>query len=499
MPAPRGFDPRVGDSLTLFGENFAMQSHPAAPAIRYAAEGSRATVYQMANTENGGLYALKVFNHRFLDPSLIEVQKRLAPLKDIPGLSAARRRVVLPSEPAAMQYPALQYAMLMPWIQGKTWFDLLDAGREENKSLPLDAAVQLCEQFLGILRELERRGAAHTDIAPGNVVVDVINARVELLDLEEIYLPGSPPPSVTIIGSAGYRHRAAAASGGCWCEEGDRYAGAVLAAEILVLSNPAVARLATDQGYFGETCDSDLGRQRYAEAEPWLRTVAPEFLEAFRRSWNAPSLPECPPLWTLHNALLKRRAAPMARAAVVAQEPRLPRRDERAMPTPLPEAKAPIPRIEPHFPAVAWVAAVVTLMALLAGLYVNSGGFLGDLAVPAPQGGIESPPVAGVKPASLESFQTTFVGSREIQPGVRETLVLEIREIAAPAGKGSFIYTLNAGGVRTDNEGTVSLAEERIDLPDLGAGRLFLDREGRPSLSGLDSSPAGSWMLQGVP
>jgi hypothetical protein len=479
------FDPGIGEPLSLFGETFTFQPHPAAPAIRYSAEASRATVYQVASIKSGELFALKVFRQRFRDPGLVEVQKRLERLGSLPGLSAARRRVVLPSEPAASDFPELQFAMLMPWIQGTTWFDLLIAARDRGYHLPLREAIRLCEQFLLIVRELEQRKAAHADISPGNVVVDAARFQIELLDLEELYLPGVQPPVAPILGSTGYRHPSAAASGGAWREEGDRYASAVMAAEILVLANPALARLAADEGYFAEDRDSDLGRDRFARAEPWLHKVAPEFLEVFRQSWTAPSLAECPPLWKLHSALLKAPVPleePVRAAAPAASES-----SKRA-----PARSYPRPR---RSPASAWMAAALAMIVLvLTGLYTWSPT---PPAIPDPpvvEGA--SPPAWSGDPASWNRFVTTFVGSREVEPGRYETLVLEIREIRATEGLGTFLYTLNAGGVRFENEGTLSFPEGWIELPDLGAGRFSLDGRG-PALEGLPES--GSWSLKGVP
>jgi hypothetical protein len=300
----RRFDPRPGDSVILFGEHFEVQAHPSARTIRYAAEGRRAIVYQVAKTNSRGreLLALKVFFQAYRSPDLETTTRRLWSLGNLQGMRAARRRIVLPSEPAVAEHPDLAYAMLMPWIQGKTWFDLLVAARARGDHLEPQRAVRLCERFLRVLRGLEEKSLAHTDIAPGNVAI-VDGSGIELLDLEDIYTPDSPLPRHGSGGSVGYRHQGSNPGKAVWCKEADRYAGAILAAEMLALADPNLARLATDEGFFGENCRSAQGREKFAKAEACLHKLAPRFLEVFRRSWTAPNLTECPALAELHNSI----------------------------------------------------------------------------------------------------------------------------------------------------------------------------------------------------
>ncbi|MEA2559828.1 MAG: hypothetical protein QOH06_1332 [Acidobacteriota bacterium] len=304
MAKARRFDPRPGDSVILFGEHFEVQAHPSARTIRYAAEGRRAIVYQVAKTNSGGreLLALKVFFQAYRSTDLETTARRLWSLGNLEGMRAARRRIVLPSEPAVAEHPDLAYAMLMPWIQGKTWFDLLVTARTRGDHLEPQRAVRLCERFLRVLRGLEEKSLAHTDIAPGNVAI-VDSSGIELLDLEDIYTPDSPLPQHGSGGSVGYRHQGSKSSKAVWCKEADRYAGAILAAEMLALADPNLARLATDEGFFGENCRSAQGREKFAKAEVYLHRMAPKFLEVFRRSWTARNLAECPALAELHNTI----------------------------------------------------------------------------------------------------------------------------------------------------------------------------------------------------
>ncbi|MDP9120233.1 MAG: hypothetical protein M3O15_02525, partial [Acidobacteriota bacterium] len=287
----------------LFGETFTIEGHPQAPHIPYSSEGQRAFVYQLSSVTTREPYALKIWKRRFRDPRLEPGARQLSRLAAMPGMRAAERRVVLPSEPAVRDVPDLELAMLMPWLLGKTWYDLLIAAKEGARFEEI-VAVHMCTRFLFVMAGLERAGIAHTDISPGNVMLDIRKLDVELLDLEDLYLSNAALPAHVTSGSKGYRHADCPGDQGTWRREGDRYSAAVLAAEVLVLANEGLARLSTDEGFFGGHFQTATGRERYGQAQPWLRRIAPEFAPVFARSWTAESLEACPSLFELYAAIL---------------------------------------------------------------------------------------------------------------------------------------------------------------------------------------------------
>ena len=269
----------------------------------HSSEGSRATVYGLSSAKDGKLYALKLLRRRYRGAHLVASNERLRPLHDLPGLAAATRRVVPEAEPAALRCPDLAYSILIPWLAGSTWFDLLNEAKAGTWKLNRGVAIELCHRFLSMMAGLEARGAAHTDISPGNVMIDFRTQEVALLDLEDMYLPGARRPIDPSPGAAGYRHVSMTNGANLWHAAGDRYAAAVLAAEILILAEPHLSRLATEQGFFTDHQGTEVGRHRYALAEPWLHLVAPGFLETFRQSWHESKLEGCPTLVQLRAAL----------------------------------------------------------------------------------------------------------------------------------------------------------------------------------------------------
>jgi hypothetical protein len=167
------------------------------------------------------------------------------------------------------------------------------------------------------MKGLEAVGVAHSDIAPGNVMVKVEDGDVQLLDLEDLCTPDSVAPKDRITGQTGYIHPSAhldeqsgSASFTTWCREGDRYATAVLATEMLVLSQPQLAANASDTGFFGGDRTSSLAAKRCADALPFLRSVCPAFADLFEKAWTSETLAACPTVAELRDGIPRRQSAP---------------------------------------------------------------------------------------------------------------------------------------------------------------------------------------------
>src|SRR5437764_2092685 len=237
------FAPHPGTVIELLGVRYSFVSHPGSARTTYSVEASRATVYQIVD-DNGACYALKVFKHRFRLPTLIETTERLCSLRDLPGLAAAQRSIII--DPAS-DLAELQYALIIPWVTGTTWSDILIAARG-GKLLTLAEAARLCDRFLEVIEGLQSLALAHTDISAANVILDQSRHSVQLVDLEDMFQPGAEPPSAPSRGSRGYQHWSGAT---CWHRDGDRYAAAVLAAEILLATQTEAAAAASDENLFG--------------------------------------------------------------------------------------------------------------------------------------------------------------------------------------------------------------------------------------------------------
>lgn len=306
--------PEPGDVIEVEGRRYHFAAHPGAPRMAFALEASRATVYQM-RAADGSCHALKVFKPRFRSPALVEGTRHLSLLRSLPGLRAAERWIV--TRPPR-EYPDLQYAVFIPWIHGSTWADLLMTGRQ-GATLGLDDAVQLADRFLSIIETLQARGIAHADLSPANVVLDLRALDVQLVDLEDIYTPAAAEPLVPSRGSRGYQHPSGET---CWSADGDRYAAAVLAAEILLSIDAQAMQFATDEYCFGPNRQDQQTRTEFLRQR--LRLVYGAFARSFDRAWESATLADCPSASELRLALLPLRRQFEAGIRWVAREQPVP-------------------------------------------------------------------------------------------------------------------------------------------------------------------------------
>jgi hypothetical protein len=294
--------PNVHDELIINGERYRIAEHPAAPRIPYGQEGRAGIVYCLETLTPspspaqppgvGVRAALKVFKHRFRMPYLVSQAEKLAAFADLPGLQAARRRVLtrVQNPDLLQQHPDLIYAVLMPWIEGPTWLEVL----LEKRPLSPQQALHMARGLAQVLEVLELRGLAHCDLSAPNVMLPLLagGTGVELVDLEGLYAPGMPQPQELSSGSAGYAHRQA--TGGLWGPEADRFAGAVLLAEMLGWCDPQVVQAAWGESYFDpQEMQQETPRYRTlveALERRWGSNVA----RLFERAWRSDSLLDCP-------------------------------------------------------------------------------------------------------------------------------------------------------------------------------------------------------------
>jgi DNA-binding beta-propeller fold protein YncE len=283
--------PRAGDTLLIGGRRYTFSAHPGAPRVAFGQEGRSAVVYQLVD-DGGGRHALKVFRQQYRVPRIAEGAQRLRPFSTLPGMAVCERTVLTTeSERGLLEaHPELLFAVQMPWADGRTWHDLL-LSRE-----PLDApqSLRLATALVEVLAGLEERGLAHCDLSGPNVVFDIPTGSATLVDVEDLYGPSAPRPEQLPAGSDGYAHCTGPA--GVWGPEADRFAAAVLLAEILGWSNERVRRHAVGERYFARDelqRDSDrLVVLVQALASDWSGDIA----SAFQRAWRSASLVQCPAL-----------------------------------------------------------------------------------------------------------------------------------------------------------------------------------------------------------
>jgi len=312
------FRPSVNTILAIQGVNFRFVEHPAAPGIPYGQTGRRGKVFCIQN-EAGQFFALKMFFHEFRSQQVERSAVNLSRFAQLPGLSVCARTVLTPQSDAALiqQNPDLLYSVLMPWVVGKTWYEVIF----ERLAFTPRQSYTFAHEFVRALAALEQGGAAHCDISSGNVMLPGLLGKqppVALVDVEEMFAPGFEQPAKLPAGTPGYNHKTASA--GLWSREADRFAGAVLLAELLGWCDPFVRQSALGgavqpgEQYF-DPAEVQQPCQRYDALFQSLKNNWGENLaDLFRRAWQSDTLPDCPPFaeWQAAIAPLQQHASQLA-------------------------------------------------------------------------------------------------------------------------------------------------------------------------------------------
>lgn len=303
------FRPFPGMLLHIGSANFAFMPHPMLPQDKQAVfvlEGGEALIYQMRHVESEDLYALKVFKPAFRGAHIARINDFLMRQSDLPGLALNYRGCFTKgSHPELIRaFPELEYAIVMPWLVNLTWAGLI-LNRKASAAYSFNEARDLALATATVLWNIESHKLTHTDIAGGNVMLAPDRKQIRLIDIENMYVPFMPPPTKCSQGSPGYQHRHLGRRGQ-WCPEGDRFAGAVLLAEMLTWWEPRVRAYAHDRAE-SLFCSEELqvvGTPCWQAVRDVLHSISPNLLALFDQAWTSTSLTECPDLSTWAIALL---------------------------------------------------------------------------------------------------------------------------------------------------------------------------------------------------
>jgi len=294
------FQPQVDQGLVIGNVTYHIAEHPAAPAMPYGQEGRQAIVYQLVAQDGAG-QALKVFKPRYRLPALAGLADRIAPFAALPGLQVCRRTVLTPQRHAALlrQHPDLTYAVLMPWVEGPTWMEVL----LQRQPLPPEQSLLLARSLAEILATMEQNGLAHCDLSGPNLLLPGLlpspaqgerlggEGGVALVDIEQLYGPDLRRPELLPGGSPGYAHKTA--PDGLWGSTADRFAGAVLLGEMVGWCDERVREASWGENYF-----DPQEMQRESERFQTLVGVleqrwGTEVAGLFERAWRSEVLADC--------------------------------------------------------------------------------------------------------------------------------------------------------------------------------------------------------------
>ena len=261
------------------------------PSFAFGQEGRKALVFQVSGGASNAQYALKIFKQAFRVPDLVEVCDGLAQYSTWRGLEVCDRVCLHRPEHADAidKYDDLEYAVLMPWITGSTWYDIVVS---ETPLTRVDA-LTFANATAQVLAALEESGLAHCDVAAPNIIINATTGMAHLIDVEDMFAPGFAPPGALPAGTDGYAHLTA--STGLWNRHADRFAGAVLIAEMAAWHDPEIRDKADEEHYFGaQEMQQDV--PRYQLIKRVLTDLDPPLAELFEQAWFSEELSDAPAL-----------------------------------------------------------------------------------------------------------------------------------------------------------------------------------------------------------
>lgn len=190
-------DVKPGDKLEIFKPNssqtFTIEPDPLDSSEPYFEFGGTGSVLKLRDETFNKVYALKIFHPDFRNEKQVSYAASLRELNlhRIPGLSVADRLVISTSNHVGLieQYSALDYSLLMPWISGYTWQEILIESKNSETKLDLskEACFILGVKLCMLLKFLEDIHCAHCDMCSNNIMINPHTLSIELIDIEDMY------------------------------------------------------------------------------------------------------------------------------------------------------------------------------------------------------------------------------------------------------------------------------------------------------------------------
>lgn len=236
-----------GQTVRIAGLDFRPRPHPIMSGSVQSIAKGQATVYFLEQKPHQNIWLLKVFS-----PARRPADDYLNSVNDcLPGKMAfftcTQRRLLGQNHVDLQQsgynhsglVPFLEGAILMPKVPGTTWSSIADDLCEGAINLSLDHRLKMCLSLAQCISMLEAGECSHRDLSSTNVFFDD-QGNAYLIDWDCLYHPSLPFQANTTIGTSGYIAPFLQASTNrsnpllSWSERADRFAMAVIIAEILL-------------------------------------------------------------------------------------------------------------------------------------------------------------------------------------------------------------------------------------------------------------------------
>gem|GEM_PF-1989381 len=281
------FQPKMGEIVSINGREYVWAENPDQPGMIMRKEGTESFLYALhaAEERDSSRLALKVFLRHYRTPSIVAQVERLRAVMDTQGLQAANRIVLIPQIHMDLLtvYRDLMYAVVMPWIDGPSWQDIV----KDKQAISRQQAWTMAKALAETLATLEQHGMAHGRLTAANLLLPCLQPQteekvypIELVDLEHAYHPDWKEQD-------GIRDEQ-------WGPYADRFSGALLLVEMLGWIDPQIRQIARARGYFFPQ-ELHKDGERYRKLLACLRKNWGDSLaQLFERAWAARSVEQCP-------------------------------------------------------------------------------------------------------------------------------------------------------------------------------------------------------------
>lgn len=295
-----------GEAARICGLDFRPQPHPALPNTAKCTIKGQGCVFFLLQIPQDNIWLLKKFapSRRPSDDYLKSVTRYLPGEAEF--FTCTQRRILtlnhLDLRNSYYKNPDfadwLAGGILMPKVPGTPWASMADDLREGNLELSIIQKLRISLNLVKCISLLEKAQCSHRDLSSTNVFI-TIDSRVFLIDWDCLYHPQLSFQLNTTSGTMGYiapfikianSNSNASAS---WCEHADRFALAILVAEILIIS-PDTPPPQEDGTLFSQSQIDTAGNDFIRGQIEQLRCLSKPCAALLKKAFIASTFQECP-------------------------------------------------------------------------------------------------------------------------------------------------------------------------------------------------------------
>ena len=264
--------------------------------------GQQGSAYQLVDDNNNRWILKRFFSAMQPEPDYLASIQQLVPRRS--GFEAGFERKMVTA--ADLSHSSFNHVDLSSWIAGtvlmphvdtRSWANLIRFVTEGSLELSSIERLMLARRLSEAVGWLESSNLAHRDLSSANVLVDVMNVNVHLIDWDGLFHPDLNFQLNAVIGSNGYLAPFLKGGGitgatSTWMEHADRFALAVLNAELLTVE--AGSRRHVDGGLLDQADVFNNFGPTLLGIKTRLQRALPSAALLFDRALNATNFDECP-------------------------------------------------------------------------------------------------------------------------------------------------------------------------------------------------------------